>query len=77
MNAADLRTRLKQKRIPEDAYTLLSHEKSESLCLQKNEGKWVVFYSERGMHTNEKYFDNEDLACHYFLLTISEWFKKS
>lgn len=76
MDVTELRTRLKEQRIPEDAYTLLSKEKSESLCLQEIEGRWVVFYSERGMRTNQKYFDEEDLACHHFLLTISSWFRK-
>ncbi len=36
------------------------------------DGKWNVYYSERGNKTTNKFFDTEDEALRYMLDTLSE-----
>jgi hypothetical protein len=66
MNMADLKLRLAELRIPEDAYSL-GREANESYCIVSDGGQWRIFYSERGHRNNEKVFSNEGRACQYFL----------
>ena len=48
-------------------YSLGEENKDEALCLRFEEGKWCVFYSERGLQTGKKYLADESSACEYFL----------
>jgi hypothetical protein len=45
---------------------------NEKLCLDYENAKWIVYYSERGIRTGFQYFNNEDDACDYLLCAIEE-----
>ena len=57
-----LENTLKHFKIQKRAYTLFG-ERDESMCLAHSKGKWIVFYSEKGIKTNRKEFDNPKDAC--------------
>lgn len=44
----------------------------ERFCLVFDNGKWNVYYSERGCKTTNKLFDTEDEALMYMLLELSD-----
>lgn len=46
---------------------------NEKLCLTEEEGKWEVYYSERGHKTGLKTFDTESEACEYFRRKINRY----
>ncbi|MDP3673310.1 MAG: hypothetical protein WA191_18145 [Telluria sp.] len=75
MKVNELEKNLRKLKIPLDAYTLLSKPRDETLCIQKRDNEWTVFYSERGLETERKIFLSEDDACEYFLQRIVSWFK--
>jgi hypothetical protein len=35
-------------------------------------GKWIIFYSEKGGRTDPEYFDNEESACKAFLYEVQD-----
>lgn len=59
---------------PLEAFTLFEESREETLCMQEAGAGWVVFYSERGRRSNEKYFAIEEKACDYFFRELSSWF---
>lgn len=64
------RQELEEKLIAEDInpvdYSLYGGLPNEAFCLNKTNGKWEVYYSERGNKTGLKVFSNENEACMYF-----------
>ncbi len=48
-------------------YSLDGGEPDEAMCLCNEQGRWYVYYSERGLQTGKVGFDTEDAACDYFL----------
>lgn len=71
MNRQELERILVDKKISSD-YSLDGGLPSEVFCLNENNGKWEVYYSERGNKSDLKVFDNESDACEYFLREITE-----
>ncbi len=66
MNREELEKKLKMTGVPEYIYNLTDHgKKDERLCLERDQDKWSVYYSERGIKTTNKYFDSEDAACQF------------
>lgn len=53
-------------------YSLEGGLPNEKLCLDYENGKWIVYYSEHGIRTGIQYFDNEDDACDTLLHAIEE-----
>ena len=51
-------------------YSLEGGEPDETMCLSQEQGRWYVYYSERGVQTGKVGFDAEDEACQYFLQRI-------
>ena len=49
MNREELEKKLKMTGVPEYIYNLTDHgKKDERLCLERDQDKWSVYYSERG-----------------------------
>lgn len=67
MNKEMLRKALIYEQFNPRAYSLKDEQKDEALCLRFENGKWFVFYSERGLQTGEMCFPDEESACDYFL----------
>ena len=70
MNISNLKVELDRLNIPKNSYSLKGGLPNESYCIAQSNGKWEVYYSERGNKTSLKTFENEDSACQNFLSTI-------
>jgi hypothetical protein len=62
----ELIQRLLDENIPRYVYCFDKEYPNEAYCLIKKNGKWQVYYSERGNKTGLKEFVNEQEACNYF-----------
>lgn len=67
MNKADLQRKLAEEKFNPRAYSLDEEQKDEALCLRIDDGKWVVYYSERGLQTGKESFEDESAACEFLL----------
>lgn len=72
MTKEKLRSILVDKGISRSHYSLEGGLPNEKFCLDYEKGKWIVYYSERGLRTGICYFDKEDDACDYLLHAIKE-----
>ncbi len=77
MTREELRLRLKEERVPEDSYSLGGGLYNERLCLERKNNRWFVYYSEKGIRTNEKDFLMEEVACQYFYEELERMVKRS
>ena len=66
MNKVELQTRLISENIIQDLYSFKTTFPNEAFCLIEANGKWEVYYSERGNKNGLKIFENEEEACQYF-----------
>ena len=62
---------LERFHVPNRFYSLFTI-KNETTCMLYSEGEWTVFFSERGMRTGEKRFDNPGDACLSLLYAMAE-----
>lgn len=60
---------LHKNNIPEYCHSI-DNEKNESLCLLKENGKWIIFYSEIGKRSDPEYYDSEEFSCESFFKEI-------
>jgi hypothetical protein len=69
MNKEELKATLQKEGFKEQAYSLEQEkfDPDEALCLRHEQGKWSVYYSERGLQTGKLSFDGEEEACDYFI----------
>jgi hypothetical protein len=67
MNRDELKHILEREKFRPNTYSLAGGEPDEALCLSLEDGRWYVYYSERGMQTGKVGFDSESEACAYFL----------
>lgn len=74
MNRKELDAKIRDAGFPLVSFTLFEEPRDETLCMQEGRAEWVVFYSERGLRSNEKYFATEDAACDHFFRELSSWF---
>lgn len=72
MNKEKLRSTLLNKGISRSYYSLEGGLPNEKFCLDCENGKWIVYYSERGIRTGIRYFDSEDEGCDYLLHAIED-----
>jgi hypothetical protein len=71
MTLAELRNKLVSSKVPSDAYSLAGGLPNEAYCIEERDGKWHVYYSERGSRTGLKVFGTEQAACdHFFALLV-------
>ena len=72
----ELNSYLKSKGVPEDSYSI-NEVNDESLCIIEENKKWHIFYSERGLRTEEYCYQDEHLAILYFINRLSKMLKNS
>lgn len=72
----ELNSYLKSKGVPEDSYSI-NEVNDESLCIIEENKKWHIFYSERGLRTEEYCCQDEHLAILYFINRLSKMLKFS
>lgn len=70
MNRDDLKQILEREKFKLKTYSLHGGQPDEALCLSFEDGRWYVYYSERGMQTDKRDFYNESEACEYLLKRI-------
>lgn len=66
MNTWEISTLLQSMGAPADAYSI-GADRNEAYCLLPEQGRWHVYYSERGNRNNESVFANEAEACQALL----------
>ena len=72
MNSQELRDALRQERIRDDAYDLDGGHLPETYPLSEANGKWFVYYSERGLEGGKKECASESEACVYLLNKLNK-----
>jgi hypothetical protein len=75
MNREELKKRLIDEKIPRAEYSLDGGLPNEACCLGLNDGKWEIYYSERGRKTGLKVFASEEAACDYFYTWLTDSLK--
>jgi hypothetical protein len=65
MNKAQLQEMLDKRNVLYDLYSLKGGLPNEAYCLNENGEHWEVYYSERGVKSQLKQFDNEEEASEY------------
>ena len=68
----ELNSYLKSKGVPEDSYSI-NEVNDESLCIIEENKKWHIFYSERGLRTEEYCYQYEL----YYINRLSKMLKVS
>ncbi|MCG8710641.1 hypothetical protein JHU04_003937 [Brenneria sp. 4F2] len=74
MNKKELKERLVKEKISRSLYSLDGGLPNEKLCLEHENGFWVVYYSERGVKTGMISFLRECEACKYIYDQINAVF---
>ena len=72
----ELNSYLKSKGVPEDSYSI-NEVNDESLCIIEENKKWHIFYSERGLRTEEYCYKDEHSAILYYIDRLSKMLKIS
>ena len=65
MTLKELENKLIRNGVPKDAYSLSGGLPNEAYCIEESNGKWLVYYSERGSGTGKQCFNIEQEACDY------------
>ncbi|MCF7534079.1 hypothetical protein [Pseudomonas petrae] len=73
MDRGELAEQLKTIQAPVDSYAI-GEINDEALCLVEENGRWSIFYSERGLRTEEQHFRDENSACVAFLQRLKHMF---
>lgn len=71
MDKLELIDAFKKLNIPKSTYSI-DDVNNETLCLIMENGKWIIFYSEKGGRTDPEYFDDEESACIAFLYEVQD-----
>lgn len=75
MTKNELKQRLINESIRNDAYSLEGGLPNEAYCLNQNGNIWEVYYSERGQKTRLTIFQTENEACDYFYNSLINMLK--
>jgi hypothetical protein len=71
MTFKELAAKLSACRVPKDKYSLSGGLPNEKYCIEHVDGKWRVYYSERGSRSGLRIFDSEQEACDYFFEEVT------
>ena len=63
MNIIELNKIFEDENVPIELYSLKGGYPNESYCIEKVNGQWEVYYSERGSKSGLMFFDTEEKAC--------------
>ena len=72
MNRDQLAATLQQNGIRRDAYQLGAGPADEAYILDRENGQWVVYYSERGLKRGLTSFEDETAACTHLLTLLQD-----
>lgn len=73
MDVSMLQKALQELQIPQHLYNIDGKGRDdERLCLSCADGKWTVYYAERGVKTTNIVFDTESEACTYMYQKLYE-----
>lgn len=68
MDKKEFKKKARRYRIPDFMYNIDGKGRDdERFCLSYSNGKWNVYYSERGCKTTDLFFDTEGEALQYML----------
>lgn len=71
MNRLQLAKKLEEIGVPSRVYSL--HGASDNkTCIEQRNGKWYVFFFERGQENVIKVFDTETEACEFMLFDLKK-----
>lgn len=70
MDVSMLKSLLETNGIDPRIYAIDGVDESEAYVLMKENHKWLMFYSERGVRSFMKVFQDEDSACREFARVI-------
>jgi hypothetical protein len=65
MSITELSKLFSESGVPADMYSLDGGLPAESYCINKDAGRWEVYYSEHGRKSGLKRFSSENEACEY------------
>ena len=72
MTKDELEQILQTEKVDPRSYSLDGGDADDTLCLGHEDGRWVVYYSERGKRYNHRWFSTESAACQYLLLKLRD-----
>ena len=72
MDRDQLAATLQRSGIRKDAYRLGAGPADEAYVLDRENGQWVVYYSERGLKRNLQSFEDEAHACNHLLTRLRD-----
>lgn len=72
MNKQELKKWLEEENVREENYSLEGGLRNDTICLDEFNGRWKVYYTERGVEYDVRYFHNESDACDYFYQKFSK-----
>ena len=64
--------KLLENNVPQDLYSLEGGLPNEAYCLDFVNGVWETYYSEKGIKSGLKHFEDENSACSDFLEVVLE-----
>lgn len=67
MKVENIEAFLANHRISKSSYSLFGSSSGDKYCIESGKNGWEVYYNERGIKINTKYFEEESNACKYFL----------
>jgi hypothetical protein len=70
MKVIDLKEALNKLKISTSAYHLHGPGTGEGYCIEHGPSGWSVYYHERGSKNIIEVFENEDVACDFFIKTL-------
>jgi hypothetical protein len=78
MDRNQLAATLQREGIRPDAYCLEGGQPNESYVLHRDGDRWLVYYSERGLRSDLRSFNNEEDACIHLLTRLRKdvWTRK-
>jgi hypothetical protein len=70
VTVSELKQILEAEGFRPDMYSLTGGLPNEAHCIEDRGYVWAVYYSERGLRSEERIFPNESEACEFFLRRI-------
>jgi len=70
MDRNELEKELSEAGVRKDLYSLYGGLPTEAYCMNQDGNQWIVYYSERGLKSDIRYFSSESDACDYAYMKI-------